>query len=106
MGYLYVYAESDEAGKTSLDTPEKLAEYAPIVNEFKKVVNKFEITRKTSEDAEVCGLSQDNLKTEYNIDSDGCADIQYKDFLTLLNSIRIESGSGMTVSTGSGKTSS
>ncbi len=101
MGYLYVYPESDENEKVLLDTPEKLVEYAFLVEAFKSVVQNLEITRKSPEDAEVCGLSQGDLKNPYRIDSDGCANIQYKDFLALLNSFRISSASGATLS-GSG----
>lgn len=94
MGYLYVYATGDEADKIFVDTPEKMKEYSALVETFKKTVASLDIKRKNSEDAEVCGLSQDSLKKDYNVGSDGCADIQYKDFLGLLNDIRISSGTG------------
>lgn len=115
MGYLYAYSEGGEADKVFIDSPEKIKEYSVLVESFKKTVSKFEIKRKTSEDAEVCGLSQNDFKKDYNIGSDGCADIQYKDFLGLLNDVRISSGTESardeaaapaTVLTGTGKTSS
>ncbi|MDQ1343710.1 MAG: hypothetical protein QG650_430, partial [Patescibacteria group bacterium] len=111
MGYLYAYSEGAEGDKVFLDSPEKMKEYAKYVEAFKKTVNDWEITRRNSEDARVCGLDQKTLKAERRLDSSGCADIAYKDFLGLLNGIRIGSGSladtgtGETV-TGTGKTSS
>ncbi len=106
MGYLYVYPESKENEKILLDTPEKLAEYSALVESFKKSVEKLEIVRKSPEDAQVCGLSQEELKHQYRIDSKGCSDIQYKDFLALLNSFRItapsSSGLSGTGASGSG----
>lgn len=106
MGYLYAYSEGGEADKIFVDTPEKMKEYAKLVESFKKTVAALDIKRKSTEDAEVCGLSQDTLKKDYDIGSDGCADIQYKNFLGLLNDIRIDSGTGAAISTGTGKTSS
>lgn len=105
MGYLYVYQEGGESDKVLVDTPEKMKEHAVLVESFKKLVAGLEITRKSPEDALVCGLSQDSLKKKYDIDSKGCADVQYKNFLGLLNDVRIGSGTGSTVSTGTGKTS-
>lgn len=106
MGYLYAYAEGGESEKTFVDTPEKMKEYSTLVESFKKAVASLEINRKSTEDAEVCGLSQDALKKDYNVDSDGCADVQYKNLLGLLNDIRIESGTGVTLgASGSGKVS-
>lgn len=92
MGYLYVYQNGNDKERISIDTPEKLKEYSKYVQAFKKTVYDLDIRRSNPDEAEVCGLSQDVLKKEYPIDSNGCADIAYKDFLGLLNDIRIGSG--------------
>lgn len=113
MGYLYVYGEGGEADKIFLDSPEKMKEYSAYVEAFKKTVSSMDIIRKNPEDARVCGLSQKTFKKDYNVDSDGCADVAYKDFLGLLNDVRIgpDSVTGAVasgaekVSTGTGKTS-
>lgn len=91
MGYLYVYPEGAESDKVLVDTPEKMKEHSELVESFKKLVAGLDIKRKSPEDALVCGLSQETLKKKYDIDSNGCADVQYKNFLGLLNDIRIGS---------------
>jgi len=50
------------------------------------------VQRYSDSKALICGLSEDDLKSNISVDGDGCSVIDYAEFLTLLNSIKIESG--------------
>ncbi len=100
MGYLYVYKDGKTEEKITLASPERLKEFRPFVEAFKKTVNSWSFERISDEDVKVCGLKQDSFKEKYSIDSSGCTRLAYKDILTLLNNIRITAESiGMSPAT-------
>jgi hypothetical protein len=47
------------------------------------------VERFSDSKALICGLDKDKMKTNISIDKDGCSVIDYSEFLTLLNSIKI-----------------
>ncbi len=93
MGYLYVYKDGKTDEKITLASPERLKDFRPLVESFKKVVRDFTFERINEEDVKICGLKQEYLKEKYSIDTAGCARLAYKDILTLLNHIRISASS-------------
>lgn len=93
MGYLYVFKDGKTDEKITLGSIERRKEFRVLVEEFKKMINQLTFERINSEDVKICGLKQEFLKQKYSIDSNGCSRLTYKDVLTLLNDIRIQSSS-------------
>ncbi len=89
MGYLYVFKDGKTDEKITLSSPERMRDFRPLVDSFKKFVGGLKIDRIDESDAKVCGLDAGKLKASYSIDSSGCSRLAYKDILQLLNDIQL-----------------
>lgn len=91
MGYLYVYRDGKTDEKITLESLDRMKDYRPLVDAFKRAVGSLQIERINEEDAKICGLDQKKLKSKHSIDAGGCERIAYRDVLPLLNDIKISS---------------
>jgi penicillin-binding protein 1A len=88
IGYPYVYT-GEEENSINLITPLSVAENSSHINKLKEYINGFKVERFSDSKALICGLDKDMMKSNISVDKDGCSVIDYSEFLTLLNSIKI-----------------
>lgn len=89
VGYPYIYNEADSKNTTDLITKGQVDENASMVSKLTDYIGAFETQRFSDSQALICGLRDDFMKDNIQVDKDGCAVIDYSELLVLLNSIKI-----------------
>jgi len=87
--YPYIYNEKDTESIINVISPSSLEENSAAVESLKSFISWFKVQRYSDSKALICGLDREQLKSNISIDADGCSVIDYSEFLTLLNSIKI-----------------
>ncbi len=90
--YPYVYSGDDTENAVNIISPASVSENQESITLLKDFISDWKVQRYSDSKALICGLSEDDLKSNISVDGDGCSVIDYAEFLTLLNSIKIESG--------------
>ena len=89
MGYLYAYLPSDPKNTVRIDSPEKMRQFQPFIDNFKQFIDQMEIHSLTTDKVEICAYDPKMFKKPYATDSKGCSVIDYSQLQNLLNNIRI-----------------
>ncbi len=90
VGYPYTYENDDSENAIFIISKNSIEENQDSVTALKDFISGLKAQRFDSSKALLCGLKKENLKSNISIDSDGCSVINYNEFLTLLNNIKIE----------------
>ncbi|MCD5374989.1 transglycosylase domain-containing protein [Candidatus Gracilibacteria bacterium] len=88
IGYPYVYT-GEEENSISLVSPQSVEKNSSHISKLKDYISGFKVERFSDSKALICGLNKEMMKANISIDKDGCSVIDYSEFLTLLNSIKI-----------------
>ncbi|NDK09838.1 penicillin-binding protein [Candidatus Gracilibacteria bacterium] len=92
VGYPYVYENNDSENSIFVISKNSIEENKDAVTALTDFLDGLKAQRFDGTKALLCGLKEENLKSNISIDGDGCSVISYTDFLTLLNNIKIEVG--------------
>lgn len=89
--YPYIYSGEESDVSIDITSPASLQENREIVSELENFISDFKVKRYSESKALICGLDKEKVKSNISLDKDGCSVMDYAEFLTLLNSIKISS---------------
>jgi hypothetical protein len=82
----------EEENSVSIVTALSVEQNISHITKLKEYISDFKVQRYSDSKALICGLDKDMMKANISIDNEGCSVIDYSEFLTLLNSIKIING--------------
>ena len=90
MGYPYIYSEEEKENTLNLITQEEIGTNNAAVNSLRDFIGNLKLEKISDSRALLCWLQREKLKQYISVDNDWCSILDYSEFLSLLNGIKIQ----------------